>query len=600
MRKLNSYGPALIVLGTAIVILLAGPTVVWHLTYARTKARIIQASESLESNPVLEKINQAYRDIAALVEPSVVHVSTERTARSRWGEEQIIGSSGSGWVYDDAGHIVTNFHVVDDAERIEVQFSTGDLREAEIVGFDPFTDIAVIKVEPGRLFPALRADPTKQEPVGQGDLVFAFGSPFDFRFSMSSGVVSGIGRSVGVIRDSRGRPVGYENFIQVDAAINPGNSGGPLTDTQGRVIGMNTAIATGRGNSLDEGQFAGIGLAIPVEMIEPVVNQIIATGSVQKGFLGVSVADLTQTVDRELEILDFDFRIYGLTVARIEPGHTALDTGLRMRDVITHIAGKRVETLIQLDGVTERLAADDRVDVDLWRYDPETNTSRRLKITLPGIVANGFRGMNLLQNDDTIADWLRVLGFTGRGVRIARVELDRPARKAGLHHQDIVTHVNGDPVGSVSQLRSLISTMLPGDVAHLEVWRFEPALGVGRTLSIDVRLDRLDLARVTGTLPPGEGAERVGIGAMATSTEALAAEYGVQFYPGVIVEGIVEGSALDGVLAPGSIIISVMDRFVADVEGFYEILNDYDLRRGVGIVFMRPDGRRVETIIHLE
>jgi S1-C subfamily serine protease len=219
MRKLSSYGPGLIVLCTAVVVLLAGPSAVWRLTYAQSRARIIQARESLEANPILEQLNQAYRDIATLVEPSVVHISTERTVRQQWDQDRVVGSSGSGWIYDDEGHIVTNYHVVEDAERIEVQLSTGRDREAELVGFDELTDIAVIKIPPGQLSPALRAEPELDSSylrARQGDLVFAFGSPFDFRFSMSKGVVSGIGRSVGVIRNSRGQPIGYEYFIQVD------------------------------------------------------------------------------------------------------------------------------------------------------------------------------------------------------------------------------------------------------------------------------------------------------------------------------------------------------------------------------------------------
>ena len=187
--------------------------------------------------------------------PLVVHISTEQTTRDRAGNRLHSTSSGSGWIYDNEGHIVTNYHVVKDADRIEVQLHTGLLREAQLVGVDQFTDIAVIKVSSARLHPAALAE--EDDRVQQGDLVFAFGSPFDFRFSMSSGVVSGMGRHVGVIRDERrGGWTGYENFIQIDAAINPGNSGGPLTDVRGRVIGMNTAIATGRQSSFDEGQFA--------------------------------------------------------------------------------------------------------------------------------------------------------------------------------------------------------------------------------------------------------------------------------------------------------------------------------------------------------
>ncbi|MCZ6612226.1 MAG: trypsin-like peptidase domain-containing protein, partial [Planctomycetota bacterium] len=270
MSRLNRYGPSLIVLGTALVVLLAGPAAIRRLTYAQTQARIIQANDRLENASVLRQLNQAYRDIAALVEPSVVHISIERLMRDRSGDDRVDRSAGSGWIYSDQGYIVTNEHVIRGAQRIQVQLYDGPrLREAQLVGADQLTDVAVIKIPPGQLHPAVLGDP--DDPVRQGDIVFAFGSPFDFRFSMSSGVVSGMGRSVGIIRGDHGRWMGYENFIQVDAAINPGNSGGPLTDARGRVIGMNTAIATGeRRSSFDDGQFASIGLAIPMSMIESV------------------------------------------------------------------------------------------------------------------------------------------------------------------------------------------------------------------------------------------------------------------------------------------------------------------------------------------
>ncbi|MHC4100299.1 MAG: trypsin-like peptidase domain-containing protein [Planctomycetota bacterium] len=605
MRKLSSYGPGLIVLGTAIVVLLAGPSAVWRLTYAQSRARIIQAGESLEANPILEQLNQAYRDLATLVEPSVVHISAERTVRTRFGREEVVGSSGSGWVYDDEGHIVTNYHVVEDAERIEVQLSTGRDREAELVGFDEFTDIAVIKIPPGQLSPALRAEPEQDGSylrVRQGDLVFAFGSPFDFRFSMSKGVVSGIGRSVGVIRDSRGRQIGYEYFIQVDAAINPGNSGGPLTDARGRVIGMNTAIATGHGNRLEEGQFAGIGLAIPIEMIEPAVNQIIATGAVQKGFLGVSVADGDRTIGYELVILGFQGT--GLLVARIAPDSPAFDAGLRIGDVITHVFGQQVARLSQVDAATAGLRSDDEVELAIWRYDTDANEPQTTRVTLPGSVADGLRGIWLLQLDDSIADWLAVLGFTGRGVHIAGLELDKPARAAGLRHRDVVTHVNDEPVTSVAQLRSMISSMLPGEVARLRVWRYEPRLGEARSLTLEVQLDRLDLLRTTGKIPREQwidGIERLGISEMSTCTPKLADRYGVRYHAGVLVETVVEGSELDRVLEPGSIIVAVMDRAIANVQDFFELLSGYDLRdpRGVRITFIRPDGEQDQTIILL-
>ena len=138
------------------------------------------------------------------------------------------------------------------------------------VGYDRFTDIAVIEVPGGRLIPAMRAQPDEEGGplVHQGDMVFAFGSPFDFRFSMSSGIVSGKGRSVGVIRNERGRPYGYENFIQVDAAINPGNSGGPLVNIRGQVVGINSAIAS------NTGFYQGYGFAIPMNLVRLVAGKV--------------------------------------------------------------------------------------------------------------------------------------------------------------------------------------------------------------------------------------------------------------------------------------------------------------------------------------
>jgi S1-C subfamily serine protease len=318
MRKIEAYGPSLIVLATAATVLVAGPAAVDRITHSYTSARIIEASQRLDDNPVLAQINQAYRDIAEVVEPSVVHISTESWVRNRLGERARRASSGSGWIYDEAGHIVTNYHVIEDAQRIEVQLYNGAIREAEIVGSDPTTDIAVLRIPSENIHPATR-NSGEDGPVRQGDMVFAFGSPFDFRFSMSSGVVSGKGRSVGVIRSNRSGDIGYENFIQVDAAINPGNSGGPLTDYRGHVIGMNTAIATGRRNDrMDDGQFAGIGLAIPIEMIEPVVDQLIDTGVVAKGFLGVSVVDPSNTLIQELRLIGYDPRSPGLLVGSID------------------------------------------------------------------------------------------------------------------------------------------------------------------------------------------------------------------------------------------------------------------------------------------
>jgi len=484
MRKLSGYGPSLIVLATAMLVLFLGPTAVRHLTYKQTEARRIQAVQRLRNDNILEQINQAYRDIAAFVEPSVVHISARQSA----GAPGTVVSTGSGWVYDEDGHIVTNYHVVAGADPIDVQLSSGEIRQAGIVGFDRTTDIAVLKIPGGRLHPAVRAD--AREAVIQGDLVFAFGSPFDFRFSMSSGIVSGKGRFVGVIRDQRG--FGYESFIQVDAAINPGNSGGPLTDFRGRVIGMNTAIATGtQESSLEEGQFAGVGLAIPLEMIEPAVSQIIAKGYVEKGYLGVTGRDL----------------------------------------------------------------------------DPV-----------------------MRQN----------LGFTGDGVRVHTVEPGTPADEAGVQPYDIITGINEEPVATMTQLQSVISSIPPGGTIELTIWRPDLETKTGQTMNISVRLARLDALRTRGELPLDQSTERIpqlGIARMSTSSPELAEQYGVEFHRGVLIERVVPGSYLEQFIDPGATILLVEDYRINNVEEFVKVLRMYDLRAGrlgrggvqVGVIL--ADGR---------
>jgi S1-C subfamily serine protease len=295
------------------------------------------AAGRLASGGVLEGFSAAMRDVAAAVEPAVVHVSVASEAKGRLGSRAFT-QSGSGWIWDAAGHIVTNAHVVDGATALEVQLHDGSLHEATLVGLDPRTDVAVLRIAADGLLPARRSN----ELPAQGDLVFAFGSPFEFRFSMSSGIVSGVGRSAGLAE------VEYESFIQVDAAINPGNSGGPLTDIRGNVIGVNTAIATGRGSTVGAGQFAGIGLAIPMSIAENVVEQLIEHGSVARGFLGVSVMDARQMRLRGsrnpvLQAAASAFPGEGAIVTSVTPASPAADAGLEVGDVIVSIAGRRIE-----------------------------------------------------------------------------------------------------------------------------------------------------------------------------------------------------------------------------------------------------------------
>jgi S1-C subfamily serine protease len=217
----------------------------------------------------------------------------------------------------------------------------------------------------------------------QGDLVFAFGSPFEFRFSMSSGIVSGVGRSAGLAE------VEYESFIQVDAAVNPGNSGGPLTDVRGRVIGINTAIATGRGSTVGSGQFAGIGLAIPMSIAENVVTQLIASGSVTRGFMGVSVVDAerVKTMSSRNPIFRAvaeGFQGEGAVITSITPGSPAANAGLRLGDVITALGDRRIDSRDEVLSEVGTKAPGTELPVAVWRAKANGTTGERveLRVTL--------------------------------------------------------------------------------------------------------------------------------------------------------------------------------------------------------------------------
>jgi S1-C subfamily serine protease len=335
--RLSRALPAALLLAAAATSLWTVPALMRMGSSERASRSMDAAAGRLASGGVLEGFSAAMRDVAAAVEPAVVHVSVASEAKGRLGSRAFT-QSGSGWIWDAAGHIVTNAHVVDGATALEVQLHDGSLHEATLVGLDPRTDVAVLRIAADGLLPARRSNALP----AQGDLVFAFGSPFEFRFSMSSGIVSGVGRSAGLAE------VEYESFIQVDAAINPGNSGGPLTDIRGNVIGVNTAIATGRGSTVGAGQFAGIGLAIPMSIAENVVEQLIEHGSVARGFLGVSVMDARQMRLRGsrnpvLQAAASAFPGQGAIVTSVTPASPAADAGLEVGDVIVSIAGRRIE-----------------------------------------------------------------------------------------------------------------------------------------------------------------------------------------------------------------------------------------------------------------
>lgn len=459
MRRFVSYGPSVVVLLTSMAALIVVPELVRRVEDSRTQANVRLARQTLRDDDILERLNRATRAVASSVEPGVVHLVVEggpvrdNDASDDPGDNgadpndgqrpsprgrgwYFRGSTGSGWVFDDQGHIITNAHVVRAARSISVQFSNGRVVRAALVGADPFTDIAVLKVDINRgLFPLQRGSGERPE---QGDRVFAFGSPFGFKFSMSEGIISGLGRSA--------RPVlemgGFTNFIQTDAAVNPGNSGGPLVDIHGRVIGMNVAIATGResdGSTGEAGQSAGISFAIPLDTIESVVEQIISTGKIARGFLGISfdrgAAEITN---------DGEFVALGLRVSQVVPGGAAEKSGLRRNDIIRSIAGYETSDPEILRAVVSARRPGEVVPAKVWRGGEEID----MKIAL------GERDAASLVNDA----WgyiARQLGMamrsSGDAAVVGFVVPGSVAARAGLRAGQVITRIADRDVGDEVQ-----------------------------------------------------------------------------------------------------------------------------------------------------
>ncbi|MCC6284781.1 MAG: trypsin-like peptidase domain-containing protein [Phycisphaerales bacterium] len=346
MRRFVSYGPAFVVLLTVLAAFIAVPVLSGRGATAASLARVSLARQTLDDDDILARLDAAMTALADAVFPSVIHIDVV-------GGRQ--GSSGSGWLYDDRGHVVTNAHVVRGARQIRAEFFDGRRTSAQTVAIDPFTDIAVLKLEStDGLVPARRA--TGEIPH-RGQAAFAFGSPFGFKFSMTRGIVSGLGREPSTAVEFGG----YTNFVQTDAAINPGNSGGPLVDRLGRVIGMNTAIATGRDTQgTRDGQSSGISFAVPLATIESVVDQLIERGSVSRGFFGIRMGG-------RVEVNEASFRGTGVLVDTVVEGGPADLAGLRRRDTIVEIAGQNISTSEQLRGIVSSFRPGQRVPVRAFR-----------------------------------------------------------------------------------------------------------------------------------------------------------------------------------------------------------------------------------------
>ena len=367
---------------------------------------------------------------------------------------------GSGVIATKDGYILTNNHVVDGADEVKVALPDGREFTAKVVGRDPKTDIAVIKIDAKDLPAVPMAD---SERVEVGDVVLAIGNPFGIGQTVTTGIVSATGRAGGIGLD-------YEDFIQTDAAINPGNSGGALVDAEGRLIGINTAILSRSGGN------QGIGFAIPVNLARDVMESLIKDGRVTRGYLGVMIQDVTPSLAKEFKLKEAE----GALVGDVTPKSPAEKAGIESGDLILQFNGKKVADSRHLKLEVARVQPGETVPVKLLR-DGSTKT---LEVTVREVPGTEHLAKNDNQKDDdtgtlngvTVAD----IDSTARqqfdlpgnvkGVVITDIDPNSAAAEAGLKPGDIIQEINRKPVRTAEEAVKM-TEKATDKTTLLRVWR---------------------------------------------------------------------------------------------------------------------------------
>jgi len=426
----------------------------------------------------LGKLSDALAEVADVVRPSVVNISTTSTVTMEENPEgdlfndpffrRFFGDQfghqkrkyksaalGSGVIVSESGYILTNNHVVKGADDIKVILSDKREFKGKIVGTDPRTDLAVIKINAKDLPAAKLGDSSKLKP---GDIVLAVGTPFGLNSTITMGIVSAVGRSNVGIAD-------FEDFIQTDAAINPGNSGGALVNTNGEVVGINTAIFS------TSGGYMGVGFAIPSDMAKTVMDSIIKHGKVVRGWLGVSIQDLTPDIAKSLGIKQQT----GALVADVVKDSPAEKAGLKRGDVVISLNGKPVEDSTSLRNMVSAAAPGKSVELKIIREGKEQSVAVTLaefkerKAVKKVEYNNVLKGLTMQELTASLREQIGV-PENMNGVVITDIGADSPAQGI-LQAGDVVLEVNRHDIKNLSDYDQLVSKIGEKDSVLLLIYR---------------------------------------------------------------------------------------------------------------------------------
>ena len=443
----------------------------------------------LDDNSIgtLLSLDQAMETLAARVTPAVVNVAVTSHAKAEMAEgqmpqmpegmppmfgpffehpgrpqSQIEHGIGSGILISPDGYIVTNNHVVDGAVDINVTLNDRRILPAKLVGSDPLTDLAVIKVAGTNLPNAPWGDSTALRP---GQTVLAFGNPFGFRFTVTRGIVSGLNRPNPFSRDRR-QP---GSFIQTDAAINHGNSGGPLVNARGEVIGINTFLIS------SSDSFSGMGFAIPTQIVRPTVESLIRDGKVKHGYMAIGISDVTPENAKFFHVDNNE----GALVSQVEAGSPAAKAGLKVGDVITELDGQKVSDASQLQIEVGQKHPGSAIKLQVLR----DGKSLSIPVTLEEMGSRDHESSEAATNDHGKPRWgLGLADMTPElrqqvqapadihGAIIERVQPGSAADNAGLQRGDVIVEVNRKPVENVADVQKALSAVPKGQDALVLVW----------------------------------------------------------------------------------------------------------------------------------